>query len=155
MRRMREAGYTYKEIGKKLDTPWSTIRSRCQSLGIQIAPDVKIIHIRRRPPVYNFPPWLIRTLYWDCQLSTVAIAYELDVSTSTIQNNMKRYKIPRRSREEVARILHENGQMPWFTYQISSEQAKQMVVARERKATKRAARNQYRRDLRKRQQEAA
>lgn len=104
---MREAGFTYRQIGAKLDVPWGTIRSRCQSLGI--TPQIKVVHERNRPLKHHHPRWLLEMMYWDCELSTVDIGYELDISYNEVLRMMARFNIPRRTRTQAQELMWRNG----------------------------------------------
>lgn len=137
---MRKAGFTYKEIANKADVPWATIRSRCQILGIQ--PEEKVIHSRNRKPIHDYPRWLIEMMYWDCKLSTVDIAYELDISKNSVLTMMNRLEIPRRTRGE-AKLLHMERNPEWKPpynpeWQRMATQAS--VKVRQRKARRKAQR---------------
>lgn len=116
---MREAGFTYKEIGAKSGESWSTVRSQLQKLGVQ--PQQKIFRERLRKPLHQFPRWLIHEMYCVCQLSTTQISYELDIPRSSVATIMLRMHIPFRSKKEAWRLYKLD---PFYvrTY-ITTEQA--------------------------------
>jgi hypothetical protein len=101
LRRVRGAGFTYKEIEAMSGVPWATVRSRCRRLGIKICPSVKVIHSRKRPIKNNHPKWLIEMMYWECKLGVPEIAYELDIPESSTRKLMLRNGIPSRTRDEA------------------------------------------------------
>lgn len=103
LRRMREAGWTFKQIEAITGVPWSTVRSRCRSLGIK--PSVKVVHSRKRKHKYeNIPKDLLELMYVDCQLSASDIAYELDVNRHTLLGLMHHYGISIRGRGEARKL---------------------------------------------------
>jgi hypothetical protein len=100
---MREAGWTYKQIEAMTGVPWSTIRSRCRSLGIKKKP--KTYHSRNRRYKYeHIPKDLLELMYIECQLSASDIAYELDVNRHTLLGLMHHYEIPIRGRGEARKL---------------------------------------------------
>lgn len=133
MTRMREAGFTYKEIGDKLGVPWSTIRSRCKSVGA-LPPEETPYRPRNRPIKNDYPRWLIQMLYWDCQLSTVDIAYELDMSKDSVVHMMMRLGISRRTRKEAAKILRDSGfyRTPTRVWTVEEARAASLKAAKKR-----------------------
>lgn len=112
LRRMRLAGFTYKEIGAVAGVPWSTIRSRCKSLGIKPVHNMKVLRARNRPVLHDYPRWLIYELYWTCELSTNDIAYELGIKGNSVATMMRRLGIPLRSRAEAWDLMKRRGRMP-------------------------------------------
>jgi hypothetical protein len=107
LRRMREAGWTFKEIEALTGIPWSTIRSRCRSLGI--TERGKVVRSRNRKYKYEdrIPKELLWLMYVECQLSTSDIAFELDVNRHTLRSLMLHYEIPMRSRGEARKLYME------------------------------------------------
>ena len=99
---MRESGWTFKEIEAITGVPWSTVRSRCRSLNIK--QKTKVIRSRNRRPKWPHPKWLLELMYIECQLSTTEIAYELDLSNSTINKLLIHHKIPKRNKSEARKI---------------------------------------------------
>jgi hypothetical protein len=136
LRRLREAGFTYKEIERMTGVPWSTVRSRCQSLKIR--PRVKVVQQRNRPAVHDYPRWLIHELYWVCELSTNDIAYELDMKTNSVATMMRRLDIPLRSRQQAWDLMKRRGRMPprrpW-TREEAREAARIAAAKRRREVT--------------------
>jgi hypothetical protein len=104
LRRMREAGWTYKEISEISGIPWSTIRSQCRSLRIKCYTPV----VRSRNRKYKYEDRIDKELLWlmyiECQLSTSEIAYELEVNRHTLRGLMAHYDIPMRSRGEARKL---------------------------------------------------
>jgi hypothetical protein len=125
LRRLREAGFTYKEIERISGVPWSTIRSRCRSLGIK--PRVKVVHQRNRPAVHDYPYWLIYELYWVCELSTNDIAYELGIKSNSVATMMRRLGVPLRSRAQAWDLMKRRGRMPPRRY-WTAEQAREAAL---------------------------
>jgi hypothetical protein len=123
LRRLREAGFTYKQIEQMTGVSWSTVRSRCKSLGIK--PRVKVIQQRNRPAIHDYPQWLIHELYWACELSTNDIAYELCMTSNSVATMMRRLGIALRSRQEAWDLMKRRGRMPPRQY-WSPEQAREM-----------------------------
>jgi hypothetical protein len=144
LRRVRGAGFTYKQIEAMSGVPWGTIRSRCRRLGIKPDPDVKVIHTRNRPIKNNHPKWLIEMMYLECKLGVPEIAYELDIPESSAQNLMIRYKIPTRSKVEAAALSRAS---PYNVQTILTEEMQRkgtQAWADERR--RRAARKQRRQE---------
>lgn len=141
MIRMRQAGFTYKQIARKSGIPYGTVRHRLQSWGIK--PASKVIHPRRRPSKNDYPRWLIDELYWSCQLSTVDIAYELDIPKNSVITMMFRLGVPRRTRKEAAAVRKARG--PIIVPMLSPERARAMAAKAVKKRQKTAARNARRR----------
>lgn len=139
MTRMREAGFTYKEIGRKGGVHWTTIRSRCQRLGIK--PKVKVIHSRNRKATFEPEYWLIDTMYWECGLSTNEIAFELDVSKNTLQTWMGRHNFPRRSRKEAWELMKTKGNGPYRRPWSRDEAIYMAGLAKEARRKKRELRD--------------
>lgn len=104
LRRMREAGWTYKEIANIADEPWPTIRSRCRSLGIE--PQIKVMRERNRKYKYEdrIDKELLALMYIECQLSTSDISYELEVNRHTLLKLMHHYGIPIRGRGQARKL---------------------------------------------------
>lgn len=151
MVRMRKAGFTYEEIGAKADVPWSTIRSRCRSLGV--VPEAKVIRSRNKRPKHNYPRWLIYEMYWVCRLSTFDIAYELDIPSNTVQSMMIRLQIPRRTKKEawaVLKVSRPDFHPPYNSPEQQRKAGMAGVEARKRKAKRNAEEREQRR--RKREQ---
>src|SRR4051794_8874334 len=113
LRRMREAGWSYREIAKISGLPWSTIRSRCRSLNI--TSEVKIYRSRNRKHKYEdkITKDLLELMYIECQLSATEIAYELDVNRSTLLKLIHHYDIPVRTKRAARLIsLQRDGASP-------------------------------------------
>jgi len=104
LRRMREAGWTYKEIARLYDIPWGTVRSRCNSL--KITPQTTIIRSRKRKYKYEnvIDKELLELMYVECQLSASDMSYELEVNRHTLLGLMHHYGIPVRGRGEARRV---------------------------------------------------
>lgn len=139
---MRQAGFTYKQIACKSGIPYGTVRHRLQSWGIK--PVSKVIHPRRRPSKNNYPRWLINEMYWSCQLSTVDIAYELDIPKNSVITMMFRLGVPRRTRSEASAVRKARGPIIFQT--LSPERARAMAAKSVKKRQQRVARNARRRN---------
>jgi len=104
---MREAGWTYKEIEAISGVPWSTLRSRCRSLGIKKR--TKVMRSRNRK--YKYEDRISKELLWlmyiECQLSTSDIAFELEVNRHTLRGLLRHYEIPMRGRGEARKVYME------------------------------------------------
>lgn len=133
MRRMREAGFTYNQIGIKLNVPWGTIRSRCQAMDIK--PLVKVVHERNRPLKHKHPRWLINMMYWDCELSTVDIGYELNISHNEVIRMMMRMNIPRRTRTQAQELMWRQGthRPPVCLWTPEEARAASLIAAKNRR----------------------
>jgi DNA invertase Pin-like site-specific DNA recombinase len=124
MIRMREAGFTYAEIAQRSGVPYGTVRSRMQRWKVR--PRVKVIHSRNRPPMHKFPYWLIYEMYWECELSTNEIAYELGLKRNTVGTLMRRLGIPTRTRAQAWEVQKKRGRMP-LRKPWTAEQAREMA----------------------------
>lgn len=136
LRRMREAGWTYRQIEAISGVPWPTIRSRCKSLGIQ--PKAKVIHSRQRKHKYEglIDKELLELMYIECQLSTTQIAYELEVNRHTLNKLMHHYGIAMRSQGESRKLYMQrvDATMPPVpTHHAAVEAGRMSGAARRRK----------------------
>jgi len=120
LRRLREAGFTYKEISRLTGVPWGTIRWRCQQFGIK---SPEIIRERKRPLKHDYPRWLINELYWECELSTIEIAYELDIRSGAVEKMMRRMGIPFRTRSQAWDVLKRRDRISLLRRQWTQEEA--------------------------------
>ena len=136
LRRLREAGFTYMEIERITGVNWSTVRSRCKSLNIK--PLVKVYRQRNRSALHRYPRWLIYELYWECELSTRDIGYELDIPSASVATMMQRLHIPFRTRQQAWDLMKRRGRMPprrpW-TREEAREAARRAAAKRREVAT--------------------
>lgn len=146
MIRMREAGFTYKEIGRKASISAATVRSRCQTWGVE--PKEKVIRSRNRKPKHDYPRWLIHEMYWICRLSTEEIGYELCMPSMSVRTMMVRLDVPRRSRAEAQRVYVERHPGTRVPPTANREQALRAAMISARKRHRRVASNRRRRELR-------
>lgn len=128
MMRMRRAGFTYKEIANKANIPWGTVRYRLQSWGV--VPDEPIVRSRVRPRKYHYPAWLLQMMYWDCELSTIQIGYELDIPDESVCAIMSRLGVRLRTQSEAQRLYarkHPGARNP-NAPTLTSERAREMAM---------------------------
>lgn len=144
LRRVRAAGFTYKQIEAMSGVPWGTVRSRCRRLGIKPDPDVKVIHTRNRPIKHNHPKWLIEIMYWECKLGVPEIAYELDIPESSARKLMLRHGIPFRSKTEAAALYRASPYniQPSITQDMQRKGAQAWADERRRRAIRKQRRHE-------------
>ncbi len=140
MIRMREAGFTYKEIACKAGIPWGTVRSRLRAWGVQ--KQVTVVMSRKRPAKHKYPKWLIEEMYWSCQMSIPDIAYELDMPKQSVVTMMHRLGVPRRDRSAAWKLRKERWgcEPPTLTTERAKAMAAKAVEAKRKKAALNARR---------------
>lgn len=133
MIRMREAGFTYREIAAVAGVSWSTIRSRCQRWEIQKG---KVVHSRNRPAKHNYPYWLVDMMYWDCKLTVREIAYEFDIPYNSMMTWVTRNNFPLRNKKQAWELMQQRKRGPFHRSWTTEEARRMSALAQEARRKK-------------------